>query len=99
VVDETQQYSAAAMERMMKVQGGRGQATKPRNSGPPISEFRSLSPKRLNASKRLKKRLNASALRRAAENEPNAEIRADLQLVIDELAEMITGGTPFAEHH
>jgi HEAT repeat protein len=39
------------------------------------------------------------ALRRAAENEPNAEIRADLKLVIDELAEMITDDTPAAERH
>jgi hypothetical protein len=36
------------------------------------------------------------ALRRAVENEPNAQTRADLQLVIDELAEMITDGTPVA---
>jgi HEAT repeat protein len=39
------------------------------------------------------------ALRRAAENEHNAEIRADLKLVIDELAEMITDDTPAAERH
>jgi len=34
------------------------------------------------------------ALRRAAENEPSAEIRSGLHLVIDELAEMVTDGTP-----
>jgi HEAT repeat protein len=39
------------------------------------------------------------ALRRAVDNEPNAQTRADLQLVIDELAEMMTDGTPAWEHY
>jgi hypothetical protein len=39
------------------------------------------------------------ALRCAVENEPNAQTRADLQLVIDELAEMTTNGTPPADGH
>jgi hypothetical protein len=37
-------------------------------------------------------------LRRAAENEPNAETRADLQLVIDELTETMTDGAPTESH-
>lgn len=37
-------------------------------------------------------------LRRAIDNEPNAQMRADLQLVIDELNEIITDGAPPANH-
>jgi hypothetical protein len=36
---------------------------------------------------------------RAVENEPNPQTRADLQLVIDELNEMMTDGAPFESHH
>jgi hypothetical protein len=38
-------------------------------------------------------------LRRAVENEPNAQTRTDLQLVIDELNEMMADGAPVANHN
>jgi hypothetical protein len=38
-------------------------------------------------------------LRRAVENDPNAQTRADLQLVIDELSEKMRDGAPSASHH
>lgn len=39
------------------------------------------------------------SLRRAVEREPNPRLRADLQMVIDELAEIVTDGTPVTERH
>jgi HEAT repeat protein len=39
------------------------------------------------------------SLRRAVENTPDPQARADLQLVIDELSEMVADGAPFAQSH